>query len=357
MNIYLAVFVFLIAADIFILQNQALIARRGIFVILATAVLAIQSGLRHESIGGRDVFISYKRYFNNSHDITWNEIIGNLFSIDILVGDSTEPGFLLFVKLVSTFTDNYQVMIFVMSLVFILPFGWLVYRYSADPFISFVVYYVLFFSFFSLTGFRQTIATVIAVLLSYPSVLNRKPLKFALFIAIGFLFHRSALIYALIYPVSAIPRSHGSVRGAWLIGSTLVGSAIVLAATGALGETFGYAYAFENDIGGTATFTTLMGVVFIAFLIRRKSILESSNYAYLNMSSTGLGAGFALMTLISQSFMRVQQYFSLLVVLSIPDFISSFSQRDRVIVRIAVISVLFLLLIRADSPYRFFWEV
>lgn len=357
MTTYLAVFLLLVVADVLFLQNTAIKARRGIFVILATSLLTFQSGLRHESIGGRDVYISYKTHFYRSQEMSWSEVFTNLFSIDALVGSSTEPGYVLFVKMVSSFTDNYQVMIFVMSLIFMIPFGWLVYRYSADPFISFVIYYVIFFSFFSLTGFRQTIATVIAVLLSYPSLTKRRPVRFSVFILMGFLFHRSALIYALIYPVSAVFTSRGHSRWGWAAATVLGGAVTIFSTTGLLGESFGYSYAFENDLGGTQTFVFLMTIVLAAFLLRRKRILESSKYATLNLSAVGLGTIFSLLTLVSQAFMRVQQYFSLLLVLGVPNFISSFAPRDRILVRMAITGVLALLLVRANAHFLFFWEI
>lgn len=351
------VFLLLIAADVLLLQNKYLHASRAIFVIVAATLLTLHSGLRHESIGGRDVFISYKAYFYRSMDTTWLDLWKQLISADTLFGDTTEPGFLLFVKTVSSFTSNYQVMLLVMSLVFMIPFGWLVYRYSADPFISFISYYVVFFSFFSLTGFRQTIATAIAVLLSYPSLTKRRPFKFAGFVALAFLFHRSALIYTLIYPVSATFDPHGKNRWHWAL-ATLFGSfAVTSLATGFLGESFGYSYAYSNQKDDTKTFVTLMCVIFIALALRRKRILESDQRASINLGAVGLGAAFTLLTLVSQSFMRVQQYFSLLLVLALPNFLSSFSARDRLVVRLAITGLSFLLLIYTSPTHLYFWEV
>lgn len=356
MTTYLAVFLLLIAADILILNNHALKARRGFFVLFATCLLTLLSGLRHESIGGRDVYISYKGNFYHSLETPWSEVLKNLISTEVLIGDVTEPGYSLFVKLVSSFTSNYQVFLFVMALVFMIPFGWFIYRYSADPFISFIVYYVVFFSFFSLTGFRQTIATSIAVLLSYPSLTRRQPFKFATFIALAFFFHRSALIYALIYPVSAVFATRGRSRGAWLAATVLGVVTVVISQIGGLADAFGYTYGLESNIGGTGTFVALVLVVLAAILLRRKRILESSKFAFINVTGVALGGFFALQTFWSQTFMRVQQYFSLLLVLAIPEFILSFAERDRIVVRIAVTGTLFLLMVRADSPYLFFWQ-
>lgn len=357
MLVYLLGLGFLVVTDVLVLQNSSIRARRGLFTVLASTLLVLLSGLRHETIGGRDVYITYKANFHYTAELDWGTVLGRLFSIQEITGDGQEPGYTVFIRLVSAVGGDYRAFLFIMALAFVVPLGWVIYRWSQDPFLSFVVYYVVFFSFFSLTGFRQTLATSIVVLIGYSSVKFRKPFRFLALIGLAFLFHRSAVLYALVYPATAAK----FVQNPRVVAVTVLSVLAVLrfapeAALGPVTEWLGYEGYLDNDFGGTETFTLLILLVFLVSLWRWTRTLDAAPSAFVNLGAIAPATLFATLTLYNQSFMRAQQYFSLLLVLLIPNLVASFSEKDRVWIRFALTMLLGLLLVRNAPHYLFYWH-
>ena len=78
------------------------------------------------------------------------------------LGIGKDPGYLAFQKIVQIFTSEYQVFLFVIAIIFFSALGNFIYKNTTrlnDAIIAFFIYSVLFYSFFSITGHRQTIAT------------------------------------------------------------------------------------------------------------------------------------------------------------------------------------------------------
>lgn len=73
------------------------------------------------------------------------------------------------------------------------------YRYSKDPGYSLFVISCLSFFLYSFFILRQTLALCIC-LLAVPFLLERKPVRFIALVFLAFLFHRSALVFLVLYP-------------------------------------------------------------------------------------------------------------------------------------------------------------
>lgn len=134
---------------------------------------------------------SYLTKFFNSQYISWSEWV---------FGRSSEMGFALLTKLISSFTQNEQVYLAVIAAIILLPVAWLYSRESEGPVLTMLLFLVLpmFGMFFS--GFRQSIAIAMAVP-AYYCVKDKKILRFVLIVLTAMLFHQSAFILFLLYPV------------------------------------------------------------------------------------------------------------------------------------------------------------
>ncbi len=86
------------------------------------------------------------------------------------------------------------------SLVFVLGLYRLLMYHSADPALSLVVFLALDLFGFSLSGLRQTLAIGI-LFFSYPFLKEKRFFRFALIVVTASLFHSTALIFLLAYPV------------------------------------------------------------------------------------------------------------------------------------------------------------
>ena len=132
-------------------------------------IIAIQwiliSGLRHESVGAdTSVYAdSFERVKDTSWATIWDNCMGYLFEGQ----EIKDPGYSLLVKLFQIFSGEYQLFLFFIAIVFTGLMAWWIYRNSELPEISFLVYSVLFYAFYGITGHRQTLATARVCFIGY----------------------------------------------------------------------------------------------------------------------------------------------------------------------------------------------
>ncbi len=102
--------------------------------------------------------------------------------------------------LISKLTGNYQWLLVVTSFITVLPIAYVYCRDRHYSMIRIAVFvnmstFVMLFS-----GLRQSIAMAIGML-AYQAVCDKKPIRFCLLVALAFLFHQSALVLFIMYPV------------------------------------------------------------------------------------------------------------------------------------------------------------
>lgn len=155
-----------------------------VFFVLLYLLLA----LRHNTVGND--YETYRYYFETIGDMDWSGV----FFVNI------ELGYALLNKIVSVFTDNFQWFLAVSSAIIILPV-WYVYRkYLEDAPMTILLFintdlFVMFFS-----GIRQSISVSLGCL-AFIFVKEKKWVKYLLTVAVAILFHQSAFILLLLYPV------------------------------------------------------------------------------------------------------------------------------------------------------------
>ncbi|HHX67515.1 MAG TPA: EpsG family protein [Gallicola sp.] len=353
-NPYYSNIISLFLFAIVILKNKNIQNRHSVFISIASINWILISSLRHISVGGRDVYVSYLSRFVQSRNITWVDAFTSFYQ-GIFYGESIkDPGYLIFEKLISSWTGSYRVYLAIIAVFFMVPFARYVKKNSRDPFISFLIYSTLFYSFFSITGFRQTIATALIVLIGFEFIKEKKILKFMIVAAIAFTIHKSAIVFLPFYFIANVKLtkkttiiylSIGVVF--WLFGDFVISP---------IANYLGYGYMLENEVTGTTTFTLMMVLISVATLMRTRKILSINPQAQAFIHGTYIGTILSIMTLQNQSFMRIQLYFSIFIVLQIPEILMSFDKRTKIIVYYFVLSILMLLFLRTNPRYLFFWE-
>ena len=140
---YLNIGIIIFCAIIFI-NNKNYQNGEKLFVIIATLSWVLLSGFRHVSIGSDTLKYYYK--FNQTIFTNWDTLFRNFMNI-IFFGseDGKDPGYYLFLKVITLFTQNYQVFLVIIALIFTVPLGIWVYKNSRNPFISFLIYSTLFY--------------------------------------------------------------------------------------------------------------------------------------------------------------------------------------------------------------------
>lgn len=137
----------------------------------------------------------YISFFDMAKHMSWADVL----VIDNVLSTSTEPGYLVFQKLLSYILPNAQCFLAVVAFASVAPLWWFYKEKSVLPFLTVALFVTVapFTMYFS--GIRQILAMAAAV----PAFLlarNKKMIWFLAVVALAFLFHRSAFILLLMYP-------------------------------------------------------------------------------------------------------------------------------------------------------------
>jgi transmembrane protein EpsG len=329
------------------------------YITIISVFLILQSGLRNVAVGS-DTY-GYYLSFKAIKKTSWDSIFQNFYTVYQL-GEGKDPGYPLFEKVIQSFTNEYQVLLLVIAVLFFAALGNFIYKNTTrlnDAIMAFIIYSVLFYSFFSITGHRQTIATA-AALYGFEFIKKRKIIPFAILIICAATIHKSVVLFAPFYFIAPIKKSK---QLNWVI---LLLLPVFMVNRNAISTYFKVMGGFEeygiNQEAGTFTFTAMFLLITIVALKRSDRILKSNPNMVYAFNAFALALLFIPLTWVNPSAMRVVQYFSIFMLLLVPEIIHSFAsisvklKRD---ITIAVIVVLIALMIKANAnaaPYGFFWE-
>lgn len=328
------------------------------YIKLICFILILQSGLRNVAVGS-DTY-QYFRIFEGLKTTSWSVIFKSI-SDYYQLGLGKDPGYLIFQKTIQIFTGEYQIFLFVIAIIFFTALGNFIYRNTnrlSDAILAFVIYSVLFYGFFSITGVRQTLATA-ATLFGYELIKRKKLLPFIILILLASTIHKSALVFLPFYFIVQIKNPK------YLFAGVLILFPILMIFRNSLSEFFqiigGYYDYVEYEGAGTFTFTLMFIVLSITAWWRRKYILNINTKDF--YIAFALALLFLPLTWVNPNGMRVVQYFSIFMLVLVPAILYSF-QAISVKVRkdIYRVTVLILLILFLQSnwnnpnPYGFFWE-
>ncbi|MCF6182105.1 EpsG family protein [Lutibacter sp.] len=332
------------------------------YIKFICVILILQSGLRNVAVG-EDTY----NYFNTYRNIktkTWVDIYNTAIEY-YKTGNSLirDPGYAFFQKTVQLISKDFQFFLFVIAIIFFSAFGTFVYRNTKrlkDVILAFLIYSVLFYSFFSYTGQRQTIATAL-ILVSYEFIKKKKILPFLFLVLIASTIHKSALIFIPFYFINQIKKTKNFYRIVLLL------FPIIMVYSNNLANFFiilgGYELYNQYEGAGSYTFTTIFLVISVVALLRSKIILKHNPNAQHYYNAFAIALLFLPLTWFNPSAMRVVQYFSIFMVLFIPEIIHSFNHISvKIGVSIAKFTIILLIILFIKSnwnnsmPYGFFWE-
>ncbi|MRR30217.1 EpsG family protein [bacterium] len=340
---------------ILLLWQKPSAMKRMMFCVIVSIQWVLLSGLRHFSVG--DDTLAYKLYrFDPVLGISWAEamrIVGAAFAGHYTVKD---PGYVVFVKAAQLITHDYQVFLIIVALCFTVPLGLFIFRYSSEPLMSFLIYACLFASFFAITGLRQTVATALIVLVGYRFVEQRRPLPFIVLVAAAFMIHKSAIVFAPFYFVGSWKLT--AKRASFMLAAVPLIYVFRTQVMRIVGTALGYEqYTLQFAGAGAWVFSAMLLLVVVVSLWRAPAVLaqrpEATAWHYAAMIALALTP----LTFVDPNAMRVVQYFSLFLILLVPEVIRSFAEsHERAIAYLVAASSLLFLFSRGDLHYLFFWQ-
>lgn len=311
------------------------------------------SGLRHVSIGA-DTEVYYNS-FEASKNISWSKLFDN-FSNYLFNGlETKDPGYFIIQKFFQIFCDDYQVYLIFIAFIFTSFMAIWIYKNSADPCFSFILYSVLFYAFYALTGHRQTIATALIVFLGYKFIKDRKFVKFAIIAFLAYTIHKSSVVFIPYYFIANI-----HITPLYIIIATITILTITILGKsfyGPIAEALGFG---ENQIdyalGGAETYALVLTLMCLIILVFYYYYRDRTDNATRIFNITLLTLMSSLLVFQNQGFMRIQQYYSLFLCVSFPEVIVCFEKKSRIFVYIVTILFLVFYLIRNNPQYLFFWQ-
>lgn len=319
MSIYFTVFIVISILNLFSWRIKAL---RPTILLISFIILAFVSGLRDVTVG-----IDTKNYLGYFNSIINNgPNLENVNLSTLFIPSGFELGFTIYTYLVSLFTKSFAVYLFITSVLIYTPVYLFIKKYSSDYYLSFVIYYCLFF-FGSMTLLRQSIAMSI-LLLGTKYIVNRNRIKFVLIVLLAASFHVSALIGLLLYAVYNKSLSKFTVLVTTAIASFVFVAMSVLVKYAAV---INYRYEFYLDRIDSFSLASYLAFCLYLFILILLLLLQSKKN---KLANTPIKQNFLVITSFASliviglsirvnSLDRLSLVYLIYTIISIPLFISS----------------------------------
>ena len=319
------------------------------FLIFSGFLLCLYAGLRAQNL--QIDIPTYVQMYEKYARYSFGQII-QLFSSEI-----RDPTYYFTAWLFSRVFTDAQWWLAVVGAFYIVVVCLVIYKESERPLISLLMVLSLGYFSFVLSGLRQSIAMTIAMI-AYLYIKKRKPIKFILLVILASLFHMSAILFLIAYPLGRAK------LGIWHIVSFGIMVVLFLGFQSTI-RSFLSEILADSQYGSYADRETALN--FSGFIIQicmfifnllyySKGVKEDKNAIVLyNLAFIGLSL--QLFSSMIAEFFRLSYYFSFANILLVPLAISSErEERTKVLLRL-FIGALFIVYLFLDGVpgYRFFW--
>ena len=353
MTIYLINIIFMVSLAAVLLYYIPFQRGRKLFCITVSAQMLLLSGLRHYSVG-TDTY-QYKLYYEQMSNRSWLALWTEFINILFKGANGKDPGYAIFEKLIFTFTSSYQYFLMIIAIIFTVPLGVWIYKNSREPFISFFLYLCLFFLFFGITGHRQTIATALVVFIGYKFIKERKFWTFLALVVVASTIHKSSLIFLSYYFIANIniTKKYLGLMSGLILSMFFFKNQVMFF----LGTITGYEQFIEQYNGaGTWTFTLLLTLITGFTIWKHETMLKNNPQVKHYINALLMAMLFTPLTYVDPSAMRVVQYFSIFIMLLLPEIFKLFHKREGILIYYVSLTLLIVLFLKNNPQYIFFWQ-
>ena len=159
------------------------------FIICTAMTLLV--GLRHSHVGQGDTYLAYIPEFERIQRLSFAETFAKY----------KDPFYYLSVKAFQLFSLNPYDYLFVYAIPYNVAISWLIYHYSKYPALSYSAVLGLSVWKIAFTGMRHVVAAAFLIF-SFAALVRNKKILHWILIGIAALFHSSALIFLIAYPMT-----------------------------------------------------------------------------------------------------------------------------------------------------------
>lgn len=303
---------------------------------------------------------NYQLYFDEIKYVTFKDII----SLD----SGIEKGYLLYEKLVSVVCLNFNFFIAITAVLSVLPLYKLYLHESEMPLLTIALFLVIcpFPIFFS--GLRQSIAIAFCPLI-FRYVREAKPLAFVISVIVASLFHTSALVMLIMYPLFKYRIGRKGIIFIAMLGVVcfFLRNNVFLYLLNFVGSRYGERYAELEQTGAYMILILLILLLVYAFIISDKKKEDSTFNGLRNILV--LCVFIQIFASVNNQIMRVNYYFLIFIPLLMSKVVKNARRQYKSIAAIStIIMVIFFLSYfiyqgynGADAleiyPYTAFWSI
>lgn len=328
------------------------------YIIFMMVLFCLQSGLRHIAVGP-DTF-AYYQMFNEIRAMSWNSLI-DMFIRFIENDEGKDPGYKILQYLFAVVIPSYRFFLIAIAVFFFTAMGNFLYKYTnsnKEVLVAIALYQCLYYSFMSITGLRQTIATGF-LLFAIPYIIEKKWTTAFILFLLAVSQHKSALLFAgfVILPMIKKPR--------WLLLFTFIafipmfkfgGKIASFLMSGTRFEQYSmYLEGFEG--AGAYSFTAFILLLGICLFIKSKQMTNANSYGYIFINAIAISILLTPLTMIDPSNMRIVQYYSIFALITLPQFITILSKKYPLNIHIIIFIILGIYTVFGlQYEYGFFWQ-
>lgn len=295
-----------------------------IFLIICGVLITLIMGFRGRESGSLDTnmyckFFSEVARTDNLRNYLSKQIEGEIFLF-------SEVGFSLFMWLLSRITIEPQALIFTTSAFIVYSTMRFIYKNSEDVFLSVILFLCLGLFTFNMNGMRQAMAMSIC-LWAYEFAKNKKPVMFLLVVFVAILFHKTAIVFLLVYLIKYLKFNTPSMI------FFIVLFVILVALNPVIVEYFddvydkNYSESESRTGGGFIQLTIYLATVVLA-LVERRSLSDDAGKDYFYLLLLALYF-FVLRYIGTQIFERISYYFAYFLILMLPKTIKHAERKEK----------------------------
>lgn len=337
--------------------------KRKWYVIIIISLLILESCLRSISVGPDTSGYYYS--FSDIKYASWQNIFSS-FRTAYLEGEGKDPGYSVFMKLAQIVSPNFNVFLFLCALVFFVPLGVILYRYSTHvlQLVFAFTLYVALFNIVALSGIRQQIATGFSFM-AFLQLGKNHNWKAILLLALGALIHISVLIFLLVPIIKMLQPKQVKTFHLFSLFTipgivAYAGPIMLLLASFLANEYYSIYGNSQSSNFGAFSYIIMMELLslFCYIAIKKETIRDDYNTALL-YSMLPLITITAPLISLNGTMIRIGQYFTLYTMLLVPMAIDAISgsTNNRRIFYFGLIAILVFLSFRSGYfQYYFFWQ-
>ncbi len=366
-NLYLIPFVILLGILLGMSESRQ---NRKLYIILCSAVLVFVAAMRspeYMTFAYNIDSLNYKNYFEESLGMGWQEAWQSIISRYLGSGNESDAGLILLEKIIGLFTSDFQVYSLFADLLFFIPFGIILYRFttSIEQIIFAFIFYLALIQVHLLSGARQIFALGFD-LMAFISVVDRKRLATVILFLIGISIHFSSILFALPLLMIWFKTKANTLKALHLVCFIL--SPIVLLIPNEIIVFMGNASGLEKYTaygegviqGGATVFIILIELLSLFCLIAIKQSDMSSNSSLKSVYVMApLFTLFAPLIRANGTMTRISLYYYIFLCILVPLAINSeFKSNTKTLAYFVVIGILSILtLSEGGIVYYFYWQV